>query len=88
MLPLPQIVSKTPSLPLTHPEADSPAIDAERKPYEGSEDGEDGEDGANGESESDWMESVPAINWFGGVTRWASKLWSTKRAERLNTSRV
>ena len=78
-------MSKTPSLPSTPPGADSLAIDAERNQVEG---GGDGEDAADGDGESDRTESAPAIGWIGGVTRWASKLWSTKRAERLNTPRA
>ena len=83
-LPLPRIVSKTPSRSLTPPGADTLVTGAEREQVEGGEDGEDGEDG---EGESDRMEA-PVIGWFGGVTRWASKLWSAKRAERTNTPRV
>lgn len=83
-LPLPRIVSKTPSRSLTPPGADALATGAQREQVEGGEDGEDGEDG---EGESVRMEA-PAVGWFGGVTRWASKLWGPKRVERLNTHRV
>lgn len=61
---------------------------AEKTLAEGDEDGEDEEDGAGSEDESDRMEGVPANGWFGGMTRWASKLWSIKRVERPNTPRA
>lgn len=37
------------------------------------------------ENENDGTESAPAVGWFGGMTRWASNLWSQKRAKRLST---
>lgn len=61
---------------------DSLAKDAERNPTECDVDGEDAVDG---EDESDGTESVSPVGWLGGMTRWASKLWSTKRTERLDT---
>lgn len=67
---------------------DSPLKQAERNPADDDVDDEGGVDGENGvdcENENDRMESAPAVGWFGGVTRWASKLWTTKRVERRNT---
>jgi len=73
-------------MPSTPPRTGSLLKEVERKPAEDDVDGESGVDDENENSrENDRMENALAVNWFGGMTRWASKLWTTKRAERLNT---
>jgi len=87
-LPLPRsTVSKMPSMPSTPSGTDVLAKDTERPPDEGDLDSEDGEGGEGGEGGSEHMEGASANGWLGGVSRWASKLWISKRPERVNTPR-
>lgn len=54
--------------------------EADKRPAEGDMDVD-----CENENENDRMENVPAVGWFGGMTRWASKLWAPKRAKGLST---
>jgi len=69
-------------MPSTPSGTDAPLKQAERNPLE---DDVDDEGGVDCENENNRVESVVAVGWFGGMTRWASKLWTAKRAERRNT---
>ena len=80
--PLSQLVSKTPSMAPTPLGTDSPLKETERRPAEG---GVDVDYENENENENDGIESAPAVGWFGGMTRWASKLWAPKRARGLST---
>jgi hypothetical protein len=74
-------------MPSTPSGTDVLAKDTERPPDEGDLDSEDGEGGEGGEGGSEHMEGASANGWLGGVSRWASKLWISKRPERVNTPR-
>ncbi len=61
---------------------DSPLKDAEIKPDEVDV---DVDVDCENENENGRTESAPAVGWFGGMTRWASKFWTQRRAKRLST---